>query len=72
MILFFISMLTFMITISLEGVIGKYGLPYLSIPFLFGIWIVIIASKGYSALEISERGVYSLNDFDMGMSGKVS
>jgi len=51
-----------MITIGLEGVIGKYGLPYLSIPFLFGIWMVIIASKGYSALEVSERGVYNLND----------
>ena len=62
MILFFISMLTLMITISLEGVIGKYGLPYLSIPFLFGIWFVIIASKGYSALEVSERGIYNLND----------
>ena len=62
LILFFISMLTLMITISLEGVIGKYGLPYLSIPFLFGIWIVIIASKGYSALEVSERGIYYLND----------
>ncbi|MFK5854555.1 MAG: urea transporter [Bacteroidota bacterium] len=62
MILFFISMLTLFITISLEGVIGKYGLPYLSIPFLFGIWIVIIASKGYSALEVSERGIYNLND----------
>lgn len=62
LILFFISILTLMITISLEGIIGKYGLPYLSIPFLFGIWVVIIASKGYSALEISERGIYSLND----------
>jgi urea transporter len=62
LILVFISILTLMITISLEGIIGKYGLPYLSIPFLFGIWIVIIASKGYSALEISERGVYYLND----------
>ena len=62
LILFFISMLTLMITIGLDGVIGKYGLPYLSIPFLFGIWTVIIASKGYSALEISERGIYSLND----------
>lgn len=61
-ILFFISILTLMITISLEGIIGKYGLPYLSIPFLFGIWVVIIASKGYSALEVSERGIYSLND----------
>jgi len=62
MIVFFISILTLMITIGLEGVIGKYGLPYLSIPFLFGIWMVIIASKGYSALEVSERGVYNLND----------
>lgn len=62
LILLFISMLTLMITISMEGVIGKYGLPYLSIPFLFGIWIVIIASKGYSALEVSERGLYNLND----------
>ncbi|MBC8319796.1 MAG: urea transporter [Bacteroidetes bacterium] len=61
-ILIFISILTFMITISLEGIIGKYGLPYLSIPFLFGIWMVIIATKGYSALEVSERGIYYLND----------
>jgi len=61
-ILVFISLLTLLITISLQGVLGKYGLPYLSIPFLFGIWMVIIASKGYSALEISERGIYNLND----------
>jgi len=61
-ILFFISLLTLFFTVGLEGVLGKYGLPYLSIPFLFGIWMVIIASKGYSALTISERGVYSLND----------
>ncbi len=62
LLLFFISIFTLMITISLEGVIGKYGLPYLSIPFLFGIWIVIIASRGYTSLSISERGLYNLND----------
>jgi urea transporter/murein DD-endopeptidase MepM/ murein hydrolase activator NlpD len=61
-ILFFISLLTLFFTVGLEGVLGKYGLPYLSIPFLFGIWMVIIASKGYSALTISERGIYNLND----------
>ncbi len=72
LILIFISILTLMITISLEGIIGKYGLPYLSIPFLFGIWIVIIASRGYSALEISERGIYYLNDmFAVGGMGMV-
>lgn len=61
-ILFFISLLTLLITLSFEGVLGKYGLPYLSIPFLLGIWFVIIASKGYSALEISERWIYNLNE----------
>ena len=62
LILLVISILTLFITVGLEGVLGKYGLPYLSIPFLLGIWTVIIASKGYSALDISERGVYNLND----------
>lgn len=62
LLLFFISITTLFITISFEGILGKYGLPYLSLPFLFGIWMVIIASKGYSALNISERGVYNLND----------
>ncbi|PJB56348.1 MAG: peptidase M23, partial [Bacteroidetes bacterium CG_4_9_14_3_um_filter_41_19] len=62
LILVSISLLTLFITLGLEGVLGKYGLPYLSIPFLFGIWFVIIATKGYSELTVSERGVYYLND----------
>lgn len=61
-ILLLISVMTLFFSVALEGVLGKYGLPYLSIPFLFGIWIVIIGTKGYSALNISERGVYNLND----------
>lgn len=62
LLLIVVSLLTLLITISLEGVLQKYGLPFLSIPFLFGIWFVLVASRGYSALELSERGVYSLND----------
>ena len=62
LILVSISLFTLFVTISLEGVLGKYGLPYLSIPFLLGIWVVIIATKGYSELTVSERGIYYLND----------
>ncbi len=61
-VLLFISILTLFFTIGTEGVLAKYGLPYLSIPFLFGIWMVIIASRGYASLNISERGIYSLNE----------
>ncbi|RLD77009.1 MAG: peptidase M23, partial [Bacteroidetes bacterium] len=62
LILLFASLFTLMMSVMLEGVIGKYGLPYLSIPFLLGIWMVFLAAREYSTLEISQRGVYALNE----------
>jgi len=62
LVLIFVALLTTFITIALEGVIGKYGLPYLSIPFLFGIWLVTLAARNYTLLEVSDRGVYALNE----------
>ncbi len=58
----FSAVLTLFITIVVEAVLSKYSLPFLSIPFLFGIWVVSMASRHYGALEISEYGVYSYND----------
>ncbi len=62
LILLFASLFTLLISVSLEGVIGKYGLPYLSVPFLLGIWMVFLAAREYTSLEISQRGVYELNE----------
>ncbi len=62
MILFFATLLTLLITVSLEGVVGKYGLPYLSISFLLVIWMVTLATRQFTSLIISERGIYSLNE----------
>ena len=56
------SVVTFFITIVFQGVLGKYGLPFLSIPFLFGIWIVALSGGDLSALNISERGIYTYNE----------
>ncbi|HUX55489.1 MAG TPA: urea transporter [Bacteroidales bacterium] len=56
------AVLTLFIAVSLQGVIGKYGLPYLSIPFLIGAWILTLATRNMSFLGISERGIYTLNE----------
>jgi len=69
LILIFSALLTFFITVTLEGWLSKYALPYLSLPFLFGIWIVSLAARSYSGLEISEYGVYTYNDIFL-MGGK--
>jgi urea transporter len=61
-ILVFASLLTFFITIWIEGVLGKYGLPYLSWPFLLAIWMVSLATREFTALDISDRGVFLLNE----------
>lgn len=60
-VLVFASLFTFFLTIWLEGFFGKYGLPYLSWPFLLGIWMVSLASRQFTALEMSERGIFLLN-----------
>lgn len=59
---FFASLFTLFLTILLEGVIGKYRLPYLSVPFLISIWMVTLAAREFSSLHISERGIYTLNE----------
>ncbi len=58
----FSSVLTLFITVVIEAILAKYTLPFLSIPFLLGIWIVSLAARHYTSLEISELGVYSYND----------
>jgi urea transporter/murein DD-endopeptidase MepM/ murein hydrolase activator NlpD len=62
LILAFSALLTLFLTVALEGIIGKYNLPYLSVPFLFGIWLIFMASRDYISLQISDRGVYSMNE----------
>lgn len=61
-ILIFASLLTLLVTVSLAGILGKYGLPYLSLPFLAGIWIVMLSTREITHLDISERGIYTLNE----------
>jgi urea transporter len=61
-VLVFASLLTFLLTIWLEGILGKYGLPYLSWPFLLAIWMVSLATREFTALDISDRGVFLLNE----------
>ena len=56
------SVMTLFFAVSMQGVIGKYGLPFLSIPFLAGAWTLTLAAGNMEFLGISERGIFILND----------
>jgi urea transporter len=57
----FASFFTLLVTLSIQGVLGKYYLPYLSLPFLIGIWIVVNGVGMLSGTEDNQSGVYILN-----------
>jgi len=59
------AILTLLVSISMQGVIGKYALPFLSIPFLVSVWIMTLATRDFTALGVSERGIYTFNDLYM-------
>ncbi len=58
----------FFLTIVSQGVLGKYGLPFLSIPFLVTIWIVGLSGGELTVLNISERGIFTFNEL-FGLGG---
>lgn len=67
LVLIFASLLTVLLTLWFEGIIGKYGLPFMSLSFLFGIWLVTLAARQFTTLEISERGIFMTNEmFSLG------
>jgi len=57
-----VSLLTFMVTIAVQGVLAKYELPFLSLPFVLVIWILILATREFEALQISGQSIYHLNE----------
>ena len=63
MLLVVAALLTFLITIAVQGVFYKYGLPFLSIPFILSFWILLLASSEFGALGLSGRGVYIHNEW---------
>ena len=65
-----VSITCFFLTIVFQGVLGKYGLPFLSIPFLVTIWIVALSGHELTALNISERGIYTYNEL-FGLGGNT-
>lgn len=65
------ALISFLFTVVVSGVLYKYSLPFLSIPFLLALWALILSSRNFTNLEISERGVYTLNELYATGSGTL-
>ncbi|MDH4473136.1 MAG: urea transporter [Fluviicola sp.] len=62
-ILFFSAVLLLLFhTLWLATILGKYKLPFLSLPFLFTYWCVYLAAGSFSLVELQEQYVYTANN----------
>lgn len=62
LLLVFAVVITLFLTVIVMGILMKYELPFLSIPFVLALWIVLLASYNFEALGVSQRGLYLLNE----------
>jgi urea transporter len=56
------SLFTLVLSVSLGGILGKYGLPILTLPFIITLWMILLATKEFSNLGLSQRNIYWINE----------
>ena len=66
---FFVSLLVLLLSVAFARYFANYGLPFLSIPFLLGIWLVDLSSSSFEYLGLSDRTIFNLNEL-YGLGGQ--
>ncbi|KGL64007.1 urea transporter [Polaribacter sp. Hel1_85] len=65
--------IAFFSTVFLMGSFTKYGLPFLSVPFLIGMWVLLLAFPSFSNISLNMETLYPSNMyFKLGGSVLVS
>lgn len=62
--LLLLSLVVFSVILSavLQSVLGKHGLPFLTIPFVLCFWLLLLVSDTFKAIDFSYRNIYWMND----------
>lgn len=62
LLLFLAVILCVIISGILLNILGKRGLPLLAIPFVICFWLIILVSREFSAIDLTTRNIYWLNE----------
>lgn len=56
------ALFSLILSVTLGGWLGKYGLPFLSIPFVISFWLILLPSNQLSNLGLTQRNVFWMNE----------
>ena len=57
------SIFTAFFSVWLKSFFSAYAIPILGIPFVLGVWTVLLGANEFKAIELSEKGIYTVNEF---------
>lgn len=56
------ALFSLIMSVILSGWLGKYGLPFLSIPFVLSFWLILLPSGQFANLGLTQRNVFWMNE----------
>jgi len=56
------ALLTLILSVTFEGWLSKYGLPFLSIPFVITFWFILLPSSQFENLGLTQRNIFWMNE----------
>jgi len=60
--LLIIVIFSVVLSVVFQRLLGKYGLPFLTIPFVLCFWLILLLTQGNTAIDFSFRNIYWIND----------
>ncbi len=60
--LFLLLLLSVVLSAVLAKILSPKGLPFLTIPFVISFWLLALVSREFTALHLSTRNIYWLNE----------
>jgi len=56
------ALLTLFLSVTFGGWLFKYGLPFLSIPFVLTFWLIVLPANQFENLGLTQHNIYWMND----------
>jgi urea transporter len=56
------ALFSLILSVVLSGWLGKYGLPFLSLPFVISFWLILLPSGQLANLGLTQRNVFWMNE----------
>jgi urea transporter/murein DD-endopeptidase MepM/ murein hydrolase activator NlpD len=56
------GLLAMLVTLWFRKVLFDHNLPYLSLPFLVSVWVLLLSVSQYKTFTLSEVGIFTYND----------